>query len=288
MRKVVAFVAVLALSFATVASPGVLAQSEVDYQGHGEATPADQAISDGVVGFVNMFVERMNAQDPTIVNVANEGGLSFFLTDSYNEALANVENGMFVEIIPYGIGDVLVHTDGAISVQVVFSGYTSGWQTTVQTERWYLIPDGSGSFILNDYSFEPLSVPDSVTSSTVTLTLSNEGLELGSSEISSAEVIVFDVTNVETNFTSTGIYALPEGTTVDDVQASLAADPFSGEGWIGKTPMFPGPGEWSFGFLMEPGTYIVQQFTLDDTGNVADVPQGVQFGATLTVVEEGE
>jgi hypothetical protein len=254
---------------------------------YGAGTAADEATVTGVVAFVENFVERMNANDPTIVNVANETGLGFFLTDSYNEALSNVESGMFVEIVLYDIVDVLVHDDGIVSVQVYFSGYTSGWQTTLQTERWYLIPDDGGSFILSDFSIEPLvSMPDSLTSSSVTLTLINDGLELGVTEVTVANVILFEVTNVEANFTGAGIYALADGTTIQDLQATLAAEPFGGEGYIGKIRMFPGPNESMFAFLMEPGTYVVQQFVLDDTGNVASVPQGDVRGLILMVVGE--
>lgn len=254
---------------------------------YGEGTAADAATTTSVIAFVENFVERMNANDPSIVNVANETGLGFFLTDSYNEALSNVESGMFVEIVLYDIVDVLIHDEGVVSVQVYFSGYVWGWQTTLQTERWYLIPDDAGSFILSDYSFEPLvSIPDSLTTSTVTLTISNDGLELDTAEVASADVIVLEVTNPEANWVSTGIFALPEGTTVADVQARLEADPFNGEGWVGKTPIASGPVEQTFAFIMEPGTYIIQQFALDVTGfEVTGVPQGPARAVVLTVAE---
>ena len=209
--RIVRSIAVFAIALLFGTPQALFAQDATP--GLDAGVPVDADIAQSAVAFVEDFVTRMNARDSTIVNVANESGLAFFLTGSYAQALENVASGNgLVAINLLASGNVLTHPDGRISIDVTFTGYTPGYQATVQSERWFMIPVDDGSLILDDFAYLPVRVPAGMESTTIHLSGSADGLAMEPVKIEGTGAVIFEVTNLEADmWASTGIYQLPAG-----------------------------------------------------------------------------
>lgn len=291
MKRILALV-VLGV-FTLVGPVGVSAQ-QGDDNGHGKGQKADTATFEAAEGFIASFVALMNARDPAVVNLvapgdngANYG--SWFFAGSYDEAVNNVAGGAVAEIVLFDTRDVRTHDDGHVSVELTYSGYAQ-YYDGLYTQRWYLLSQEDGGFIIDDGAARVPRVPDDLRSVEAAVTLSNDGLSISESELAAADVLLLTVENTEPDaFLTTGIYVLPAGTSPQEAQAALFAD-YQDDGQvqslletvIGVTPR-PAGTDSVYGYLVEPGTtYYIQQWTIDENRNVIPF-EGDAFITTFTI-----
>lgn len=279
----------------TFAQSNLVVQGQ-DTLGHGDGTAADAATTSKIEGLTHELIKAINAKDgnAAVQLVTVQNGLESFLYGATPDAAAQVvASGGITPCTLLTLGDVRTHSDGFASIVVTFTGFwpADAPPQVVATNRWYLAPNENGGYLFdNGVALVPV-IPKEMTSTGTGLSLSNQGLKLDHRNFPKVDVLLLTATNQElgNNWVTTGIYELPQGMHSGDAQNQIIQSMSAGNGipdafkYVAKTPMSPAKQYWTWGVLVKPGTYFIQQFSLDADGNNPQPLAGSQYVTSFLV-----
>lgn len=261
----------------TVAASGNERVSSRTIEAFQEATPTDKDATDKVVKFVKKWVRLFNLHDPRAIDLEAE---SIWYQGSHDNAVAAMKKATPLTL--YVIDNVQITQTGATATMTYAGGFTTSSYYTLQIE---LQTNGDSYLIIGIRGHTPIiygKLKDATARAKLTLT--NDGLELDTTEFQNAQLVILETANLSADQPlSTAIYELPTGISIEEAQKMFVDGNFSGIlRYVGPTPVQPGE-IVSYAFLVKPGfRYLLQQVTLDESLLNASLLTGEAYATVFT------